>query len=149
MNRRAFVVVLDACGAGELPDAADYGDAGSDTLGNLARACGGISLPNLAAAGLGNIAAIEGVAPATEPQGAWGKMRPASSGKDSTTGHWEIAGLHLDRPFPTYPRGFPQELLDRFSRATGRGVIGNVAASGTEIIARLGAEHERTGKLIV
>ena len=149
MRRRAVILVLDGVGVGAAPDAADYGDAGSDTLGNLARACGGISLPNLAAAGLGNIAAIEGVAPATEPQGAWGKMRPASSGKDSTTGHWEIAGLHLDRPFPTYPRGFPQELLDRFSRATGRGVIGHVAASGTEIIDRLGAEHEATGKLIV
>ncbi len=149
MRRRAVILVLDGVGVGAAPDAADYGDAGSDTLGNLARACGGISLPNLAAAGLGNIAAIEGVAPATEPEGAWGKMRPASSGKDSTTGHWEIAGLHLERPFPTYPRGFPQELLDRFSRATGRGVIGNVAASGTEIIGRLGAEHEATGKLIV
>jgi len=149
VRRRAVILVLDGVGVGAAPDAADYGDAGSDTLGNLARACGGISLPNLAAAGLGNIAPIQGVAPATEPQGAWGKMRPASAGKDSTTGHWEIAGLHLERPFPTYPRGFPQELLDRFSGATGRGVIGNVPASGTEIIARLGAEHEATGKLIV
>ena len=149
MRRRAIILVLDGVGIGAAPDAADYGDAGSDTLGNLAKARGGLSLPNLAAAGLGNIAPIEGVAPAPAPLGAWGKMRPASAGKDSTTGHWEIAGLHLERPFPTYPEGFPQELLDRFSRATGRGVIGNVPASGTEIVARLGAEHEATGKLIV
>ena len=149
MRRRAIILVLDGVGVGAAPDAASYGDAGSDTLGNLARARGGLSLPNLAAAGLGNIAPIEGVAPVAAPQGAWGKMRPASAGKDSTTGHWEIAGLHLERPFPTYPDGFPADLLDRFARATGRGVIGNVPASGTEIIARLGAEHESTGKLIV
>ena len=149
MRRRAIILVLDGVGVGAAPDAADYGDTGSDTLGNLSRARGGLSLPNLADAGLGNIAPIEGVAPTTAPHGAWGKMRPASAGKDSTTGHWEIAGLHLARPFPTYPDGFPQALLDEFSRATGRGVIGNVAASGTEIIARLGAEHEATGKLIV
>jgi phosphopentomutase len=149
VRRRAIILVLDGVGVGAAPDAAAYGDMDSDTLGNLARACGGLSLPNLAAAGLGNIAPVEGVAPTTAPQGAWGKMRPASAGKDSTTGHWEIAGIHLTRPFPTYPSGFPQALLDDFSRATGRGVIGNVPASGTEIIARLGAEHEATGKLIV
>ena len=149
MRRRAVILVLDGVGIGAAPDAADYGDVGSDTLGNLARARGGLSLPHLAEAGLGNVAPIAGVAPADAPQGAWGRMRPASAGKDSTTGHWEIAGLHLTRPFPTYPHGFPSELLDRFARATGRGVIGNVAASGTEIIARLGEEHERTGKLIV
>ena len=149
MRRRAVILVLDGVGIGAAPDAADYGDEGSDTLGNLARAQGGLALPNLAAAGLGNIAPIDGVAPTHEPQGAWGKLRPASAGKDSTTGHWEIAGVHLRRPFPTYPNGFPDELLDRFSQATGRGVIGNVAASGTEIVARLGEEHERTGDLIV
>jgi phosphopentomutase len=149
VRRRAIILVLDGVGVGAAPDAADYGDVGSDTLGNLARERGGLSLPNLAAAGLGNIAPISGVAPAQSPHGAWGRMRPASAGKDSTTGHWEIAGLHLERPFPTYPNGFPAELLDRFSRATGRGVIGNVPASGTEIIARLGEEHEATGKLIV
>ena len=149
MRRRAVILVLDGVGVGAAPDAATYGDTGSDTLGNLARALGGLSLPNLAAAGLGNVAPIEGVAPTASPEAAWGKMRPASAGKDSTTGHWEIAGLHLERPFPTYPNGFPQQLLDEFSRATGRGVIGNVPASGTEIIARLGAEHERTGKFIV
>jgi phosphopentomutase len=149
VRRRAVILVLDGVGVGAAPDAAAYGDAGSDTLGNLARTVGGLSLPNLEAAGLGNVAPIEGVAPTGSPQGAWGKMRPASAGKDSTTGHWEIAGLHLERPFPTYPDGFPPELIAEFSRATGRGVIGNVAASGTEIIARLGAEHERTGHLIV
>jgi phosphopentomutase len=149
VRRRAIILVLDGVGIGAAPDAADYGDADSDTLGNLARARGGLSLPNLAAAGLGNVAPIEGVAPTPAPEGAWGKMRPASAGKDSTTGHWEIAGLHLARPFPTYPGGFPPTLIEQFSRATGRGVIGNVAASGTEIIARLGAEHEKTGKLIV
>jgi phosphopentomutase len=149
VRRRAIILVLDGVGVGAAPDAAAYGDTGSDTLGNLARALGGLSLPNLAAAGLGNVAPIDGVAPNPSPQGAWGKMRPASAGKDSTTGHWEIAGLHLERPFPTYPNGFPQPLLDEFSRATGRGVIGNVPASGTEIIARLGPEHERTGHLIV
>jgi phosphopentomutase len=141
--------VLDGVRIGAAPDAAEYGDADSDNLGNLARARRGLSLPNLAAAGLGNVALIEGVARTTAPQGAWGKMRPASAGKDSTTGHWEIAGLHLARPFPTYPGGFPPTLIEQFSRATGRGVIGNVAASGTEIIARLGAEHGKTGKLIV
>ena len=149
MRRRAVILVLDGVGVGAAPDAAAYGDVGSDTLGNLARARGGLTLPHLAAAGLGNVAPIAGVAPTASPEGAWGRMRPASTGKDSTTGHWEIAGLHLKRPFPTYPHGFPAELLDRFARATGRGVIGNVAASGTEIIARLGEEHERTGKLIV
>jgi phosphopentomutase len=149
VRRRAVILVLDGVGVGAAPDAADYGDVGSDTLGNLARARGGLSLPHLAEAGLGNLARIAGVAPADAPQAAWGRMRPASAGKDSTTGHWEIAGLHLQRAFPTYPHGFPPELLDRFARATGRGVIGNVAASGTEIIARLGEEHEKSGKLIV
>ena len=149
MRRRAVILVLDGVGIGAAPDAAQYGDEGSDTLGNLARAVGGLSLPNLAAAGLGNIAPLEGVAPTGDSQGAWGKLRPASAGKDSTTGHWEIAGVHLERPFPTYPNGFPAELLDEYTRLTGRGVIGNVAASGTEIIARLGEEHERTGKFIV
>src|SRR3954465_4911026 len=149
MSRRAAIVVLDGVGIGAAPDAAAYGDVGSDTLGNLSRKLGGLKLPNLERLGLGNIAPLQGVTPTDAPEAAWGKMRPASAGKDSTAGHWEIAGLHLERPFPTYPDGFPHELLDLFSRATGRGVIGNVAASGTEIISRLGAEHEATGKLIV
>jgi phosphopentomutase len=149
VRRRAVILVLDGVGVGAAPDAAEYGDAGSNTLGNLARAVGGLNLPNLAAAGLGNTTSVEGVAPVAAPEGAWGTMRPASAGKDSTTGHWEIAGVHLSRPFPTYPEGFPLEVVARFGAAVGRGVIGNVAASGTEIIARLGEEHERTGKLIV
>jgi phosphopentomutase len=143
------ILVLDGVGIGAAPDAAVYGDAGSDTLGHLAVAVGGLALPNLAAAGLGNVAPLRGVPAADAPQGAWGMMRPASAGKDSTAGHWEIAGVHLARPFPTYPDGFPAEVIDAFSRAVGRGVLGNVAASGTEIISRLGEEHESTGKLIV
>jgi phosphopentomutase len=149
MRRRAVILVLDGVGIGAAADAERYGDVGSDTLGNLARARGGLDLPNLAAAGLGCVAPLPGVDPAAEPEGAWGMMRPASAGKDSTTGHWEIAGVRLDRPFPTYPNGFPAEVIDAFSAATGRAVIGNVAASGTEIIARLGEEHERTGAWIV
>src|SRR5512138_288439 len=147
--KRAMILVLDGVGAGAAHDAVKYGDTSSNTLGHVARAVGGFNLPALASYGLGNILELEGTPPVPEADGAWGRMRPASAGKDSTTGHWEIAGLHLKRPFPTYPHGFPAELLDRFARATGRGVIGNVAASGTEIIARLGEEHERTGKLIV
>jgi phosphopentomutase len=149
MRRRAVILVLDGVGVGAAPDAAAYGDLGSDTLGNVARARGGLSLPNLEAVGLGRVAPLEGIAPAAEPEGAWGIMRPASAGKDSTTGHWEIAGVRLDRPFPTYPNGFPADVIEAFSAATGRGVIGNVAASGTEIIARHGEEHERTGAWIV
>jgi phosphopentomutase len=149
VRRRAIILVLDGVGIGAAPDAESYGDVGSHTLGNLARAVGGLHLPNLAAGGLGNIAPLAGVAETKEPQAAWGKMLPASAGKDSTTGHWEIAGIQLARPFPTYPQGFPAELLEQFARTTGRGVLGNVAASGTEIITRLGAEHEATGKWIV
>lgn len=149
MRRRAIILVLDGVGVGAAPDAAAYGDVGSDTLGNVARARGGLTLPNLEQAGLGRVAPLQGVAPAAEPTGAWGLMRPASAGKDSTTGHWEIAGLLLERPFPTYPNGFPREVIDAFAKATGRGVIGNVAASGTEIIARYGEQHERSGSWIV
>ena len=149
MRRRAIILVLDGVGVGAAPDAGEYGDAGSNTLGNLASALGGLTLPNLQALGLGNVVALAGVAPAESPEGAWGAMQPASAGKDSTAGHWEIAGLHLERPFPTYPQGFPAGVLAAFSSATGRGVLGNVTASGTEIIDRFGAEHERTGKWIV
>lgn len=149
MRRRAIILVLDGVGIGAAPDAPSYGDTGSNTLGNVARVRGGLALPNLAAAGLGNIAPLHGVAPSDAPDGAWGLMRPASTGKDSTTGHWEIAGLQLAKPFPTYPAGFPPAVLDTFSRTTGRGILGNVPASGTEIIARFGEEHERTGSWIV
>jgi phosphopentomutase len=147
--RRAVILILDGVGIGEAPDAADYGDAGSDTLGNVARACGGLSLPRLERMGLGNIRPLDGVKRRGEAAGAWGTMRPASAGKDSTAGHWEIAGVHLDRPFPTFPNGFPRELIDNFTRQTGRGVIGNVAGSGTDVIDRYGDEHRATGKWIV
>ena len=147
--RRAAIVVLDGVGIGEAPDAAAYGDEGSDTLGNLSRALGGLSLPNLAAAGLGRIAPLEGVPAAARPRGAWGAMRPRSAGKDSTTGHWEIAGLHLARPFPTFPDGFPRAVVEEFARRTGRGVIGNVAGSGTAVVERYAEEHVRTGRWIL
>ncbi len=149
MTRRAIILVLDGVGIGAAPDAADYGDVGSNTLGNLAKEVGGLDLPNLERAGLGCIAPLAGMRPVQSPTAAWGTMRPASAGKDSTTGHWEIAGVHLARPFPTYPHGFPAGLVNEFAERTGRGVLGNVAASGTEIIAQFGAEHERTGRWIV
>ena len=147
--RRAAIIVLDGVGAGGAPDAADYGDEGSDTLGNLARAVGGMTLPSLQALGLGNVLPIEGVPPADTPWAAWGTMRPRSAGKDSTTGHWEIAGIVLDRPFPTYPHGFPPEIIDAFSKATGRPVLANSTGSGTEMIARHGEESVRRGAWIV
>ena len=149
MKRRAIVIVLDGVGAGAAPDAADYGDAGSNTLGNLARAVGGLDLPNLERLGLGRVIPLEGVHSNHAPSGAWGRMRPASAGKDSTTGHWEICGIQLGKPFPTYPNGFPPDVIETFTRRVGRGVLGNVAASGTEVIDRFGSEHVRTGKLIV
>ncbi|MGH7664983.1 MAG: phosphopentomutase [Gemmatimonadaceae bacterium] len=149
VKRRAIILVLDGVGAGAAPDAAEYGDEGSDTLGNTARAVGGMALPALQRIGLGNIAAIAGVAAAAQPEGAFGLMLPRSAGKDSTAGHWEIAGILLQRPFPTYPDGFPPEILLEFSRRTRRRIIGNVAGSGTEIIARFGAEHEMTGAWIL
>lgn len=149
MSRRAAIIVLDGVGIGAAPDAAIYGDLGSNTLGNVARAVGGLKLPNLERAGLGCIAPLKGVAVVSKPTAAHGLMVPASAGKDSTTGHWEIAGVHLKKPFPTYPRGFPKEVLEEFSRRTGRGVLGNTAASGTAILAEHGEEHHRTGALIV
>ena len=149
MNRRAIILVLDGVGAGEAPDAATYGDRGSDTLGNVARAVGGLDLPNLERLGLGHLKPLEGVAAVDHPQGAWGVMVPRSAGKDSTTGHWEIAGVQLAQPFPTYPHGFPRELVAGFERLTGRAVIGNVVGSGTAIMDRFGAEHQRTGAWIL
>ena len=149
MSRRAAIIVLDGVGIGAAADAAAYGDAGSDTLGNLARAVGGLQLPQLQRAGLGNIAPLAGVPPVGKPLAAWGMLEPRSAGKDSTTGHWEIAGVRLERPFPTFPQGFPADVIAEFSRRTGRAVIGNVAGSGTAIIDRFGAEHQRTGAWIV
>jgi phosphopentomutase len=147
--RRAAIIVLDGVGVGAAPDAAAYGDVGSDTLGNVSRAVGGLRLPNLEACGLGRIAALAGVRPVPDPKGAWGLMEPASAGKDSTTGHWEIAGVHLAKPFPTYPHGFPADIVAEFARRTGRGVIGNVVGSGTAVIDRFGEEHQRTGSWIL
>ena len=149
MTRRAAIVVLDGVGIGAAPDAAAYGDVGSDTLGNLARAVGGFDLPALRAAGLGNAAPLAGMPAVDRPDGAFGIMTPRSAGKDSTTGHWEIAGVHLERPFPTYPRGFPREIVDEFARRTGRPVIGNVVGSGTAIIDQYGDEQLRTGAWIL
>jgi phosphopentomutase len=149
VTRRAAIIVLDGLGIGGAPDSADYGDGGSDTLGNVARQAGGLSLPRLAALGLGHCASLAGVPPVPAPGAAHGICEPVSSGKDSTTGHWEICGLTLAEPFPTYPHGFPEALIAEFARLTGRGVLGNVAASGTGILDRHGEEHRRTGKWIV
>jgi len=149
---RAAIIVLDGLGAGPAPDTPAYGDAGSDTLGNVARAVGGLKLPNLEKLGLGKCREGSGLAgfdPAVTPSAAYGVARPASAGKDSTTGHWEICGVVLEKAFRTYPRGFPVPLLDEFARRTGRGSLGNTAASGTAIIDELGAEHQRSGKWIV
>ena len=147
---RAIVLVLDSVGAGELPDAAEYGDAGSNTLGNTSRAVGGLAMPVLGAMGLGNITPIEGVPPTEAPTASWGKNAERSAGKDTTTGHWEMMGLVLERPFPTYPDGFPDEVIAEFCRLTGHDrVLGNTVASGTVIINELGDEHVATGLPIV
>lgn len=146
--RRVVWIVLDSVGIGEMPDAAAYGDAGSDTLGNIAR-LRGLRLPNLCALGLGNIKTLAGLPAAATPEGAYGKAALRSPGKDTTTGHWEMAGIWLDKPLPMYPHGFPPEVMDAFERAIGRGWLANKPASGTEIIAELGGEHVRTGKPIV
>jgi phosphopentomutase len=143
---RVLLIVMDSVGAGELPDAAEYGDEGSDTLGNIARTVG-LRVPTLRAMGLPRVANIGGEAP--PPSGAFGRMAESSPGKDSVTGHWEIAGLILDQPFPTFPDGFPSEVIETFEQRIGRPVIGNCVASGTEIIDQLGAEHMRTGAPIV
>ena len=146
---RAAIIVLDGLGIGPAPDTAAYGDAGSDTLGNVARAVGGLKLPNLEKLGLGMDRRIPGLAPGVTPAAAHGIAEPASAGKDSTTGHWEICGVLLKKAFRTYPQGFPVPLLDEFAKRTGRGWLGNKAASGTAIIAELGVEHQRSGKWIV
>jgi phosphopentomutase len=146
---RACVIVLDAVGAGELPDAADYGDEGSNTLGNVARAVGGLDLPNMEALGLGNVLPLEGCPPQPGAPAIAGRLFERSKGKDTTSGHWELMGIVTPTAMPTYPHGFPHDVLDPFSHRTGRGVLGNMPASGTEIIQELGEEHQRTGKWIV
>jgi phosphopentomutase len=147
--QKVLILVLDSVGIGEMEDAEQYGDKGANTLGNTARAVGGLRLPNLQALGLGNIAEIEGVQRVSKASGHYGKMREASVGKDTTTGHWEIAGLVVSKPFALFPNGFPPEIIEEFKRESGFDILGNIPASGTEIIERLGEEHERTGKLIV
>lgn len=149
MSRRAALVVLDGVGIGAAHDASAYGDADSNTLGHVAAAIPGFSLPALEQLGLGTIAPLAGIRADVQPTAATGTLQPASPGKDSTTGHWELCGVHLSEPFPTYPKGFPDDLIEAFARLTGRGVIGNVAASGTEILDRCGPEHERSGAWIV
>src|ERR1051326_5662917 len=139
---------MDSVGIGELPDAAAYGDQGSDTVGNIAKQIP-LKLPTLRTLGLGRVARLGGDAPPASPRAAVGRMAEASAGKDSVTGHWEMMGIVLDRPFPVFPDGFPQAVIQEFSRRTGRGVLGNKAASGTAIIDELGPEQMRTGSLIV
>jgi phosphopentomutase len=146
---RAIIIVLDGVGVGELPDASQYNDEGSNSLGNLAKKVGGLFLPNLASLGLGNIIELKGVARQTKPKGSFGKMAEKSPGKDSTTGHWEIAGVILNQCFPIYPNGFPKELIEELEKAIGRKILGNIPASGTAIIEQLGEEHMRTGFPIV
>jgi phosphopentomutase len=147
--KRVVIIVLDSMGVGELPDAAEYGDEGSNTLANTAKAVGGLSLPHMQKLGLGNITIIEGVPPCDEPLGAYGRMAEASKGKDTTTGHWEMAGVYSPRPLPTYPNGFPKDLIKEYEQRIGRKTLGNYPRSGTVIIQELGEEHVRTGYPIV
>jgi phosphopentomutase len=146
---RACVIVLDAVGAGALPDAAEFGDEGSNTLANVARAVGGLDLPTLEALGLGNVEPLEGCAPQPGAPAVAGRLLERSNGKDTTIGHWELMGVVTPQAMPTYPFGFPDEVIDPFMNRTGHGVLGNRPASGTEIIQELGEEHQRTGKWIV
>ena len=148
MSKKAILIVLDSVGIGALADAADYGDAGADTLGHIIKACQP-QIPNMMELGLGKIDDISFTGGEGEAKGCYGKMKEVSAGKDTTTGHWEISGVQLSRPFPTFPNGFPQDFLDRFEAAVGRGTIGNKPASGTAILDELGEEHLKTGKLIV
>jgi phosphopentomutase len=147
--QRAIILVADGVGCGGAPDAAEYGDAGADTLGNLSRAVGGLRLPNLGALGLGNLTDIAGVPRAGAPAGAWGAMREASAGKDTITGHWEMAGLVTTQAMATFPEGFPPAITDELRAAAGRGLLGNKTASGTAIIEELGPQHLATGDLIL
>jgi phosphopentomutase len=146
---RLLLIVCDSVGCGEAPDAALYGDAGADTLGNLSVRLGGLTLPHLQGLGIGHLTTILGVPPVAAPTGAFGKMRETSNGKDTTTGHWEMTGLQVDKGFPTFPEGFPAEMISRFEKQIGRGTLGNKPASGTAIIEELGREHMATGKPIV
>jgi len=146
---RFIVIVLDSVGIGEAPDAAAFGDVGSHTLGNIARTVGGLNMPHMEKMGLANIAALQGLAPQLQPTANYGKMAEVSAGKDTSTGHWELTGLHLDTPFPVYPDGFPADVMDRFEAETGRGWLANYPSSGTVILDELGEKHMQTGKPIV
>ena len=146
---RATVIVLDGVGIGALPDAAEYGDEGSDSVGNTSRAVGELDLPNMGRLGLGNLTEVDGVPPQRDTLGAYGRMAEASKGKDSTVGHWELMGVISSRPLPTYPGGFPQDLIEEYERRIGRKTLGNKAISGTVVIEELGEEHMRTGSPIV
>ncbi len=147
--KRAILVVLDSVGIGEMPDADQYGDVGSNTLGNIADQVGGMEIPHLEKLGLGNIAPLKGVAVMDTPEGAYGKSAELSVGKDTVTGHWEMSGVILEKPLNTYPEGFSKEIMDTFESKIGRKTLGNVVASGTEIIERLGDEHVKTGYPII
>ncbi|HBW13437.1 MAG TPA: phosphopentomutase [Proteiniclasticum sp.] len=147
--KRAILVVLDSVGIGEMPDADQYGDVGSNTLGNIADQVGGMEIPHLEKLGLGNIAPLKGVAVMDTPEGAFGKSAELSVGKDTVTGHWEMSGVILEKPLNTYPEGFSKEIMDAFESKIGRKTLGNVVASGTEIIERLGDEHVKTGFPII
>ena len=150
MGKRVIILVMDSVGVGYMDDAADFGDTGANTLANTAEKAGGLDLPNLKKLGLGNIINIKGVDPVSVPAGKFGKIREASKGKDTMTGHWEMVGIISEDPFPLYPDGFPEEIINEFKERTGvQGVLGNIAASGTEIIKDLGAEHIRTGFPII
>lgn len=147
--KRGIIIVLDAVGIGELPDAAEYGDKGSNTLMHVKEKTDWLDLKNMCSLGLGLIDGNNLYEKTDNPKGAYGKMVERSKGKDTTTGHWEISGIHLDKPFPTYSEGFPKEVMDKFEKAIGTGTLGNYAASGTVIIQDLGDEHIKTGKPIV
>lgn len=149
MNRRIILVILDSVGIGEMPDAKNYNDEGSNTLGNISLAVGGLRLPNMEKLGLGNIDGIKGIVKSESPKGAFGKCSELSIGKDTVTGHWEIAGVILSKPLHTYPNGFPQQLITEFENKIGRKTLGNIVASGTEIIKELGDEHVKTGYPII
>lgn len=147
--KRVIIIVLDSVGIGELPDASAYGDTGSNTLGNIAGSIKGFALPNMERLGLGCIRGISGIGEDLDPIGCFGKMAERSAGKDTTTGHWELAGITLDKPFPLYPNGFPEDVMQRFENAIGTKTLGNYPASGTEIIKVLGQQHVMTGYPIV
>ncbi len=147
--KRVILIVLDSVGCGDAPDAAAFGDEGSNTLGHIGQAVGGLRLPNLGALGLGNLTAIKGVPPTKTTSGAYGRLTEVSAGKDTTTGHWELSGVILEQPFPVYPNGFPADLLHDFETRIGRETLGNYPASGTEILKVLGEEHVKTGKPII